>query len=296
MFARAKGLSEPDETIPDVTVDGDLRARFAYIPEHLEYITFELLKNAMRATMRHHEHAQGLVPSVRVTIVEGPPEEDLIIRISDAGGGLPNLVNQLVESPPLQIGTTSLTDVGQTGVLPNTVTNASPIAAGAYAAPGPGPSSFATLPPNHGPPSTYEPGLPLTARATPHATSISALASSRDPLIDVLCSFSNVRRRLELEEERRQGAQCASATGGNGSTSREQDEDAAVATLSPDIGLGSRETLEALKNVGTFKGMSCRTPRQSTDAHLFSSLFPLKELSRSRSSFPRNHQASWALR
>ncbi len=30
-----------------------------------------------------------------MTIVEGPPEEDLIIRISDSGGGLPDLIEQL---------------------------------------------------------------------------------------------------------------------------------------------------------------------------------------------------------
>ncbi len=82
------------DRIPKVEVDGDLKARFAYIPEHLEYIVFELLKNAIRATMRKHagEEERGLV---RVTIVEGPPEEDLIIRISDSGGGLPDLIEQL---------------------------------------------------------------------------------------------------------------------------------------------------------------------------------------------------------
>ena len=38
--------------IPDVVVDGALEARFACIPEHLEYIIFELLKNSMMAVMR----------------------------------------------------------------------------------------------------------------------------------------------------------------------------------------------------------------------------------------------------
>lgn len=43
---------EAEKCIPEIVLDGDLGARFAYIPEHLEYIIFELLKNAMRATMK----------------------------------------------------------------------------------------------------------------------------------------------------------------------------------------------------------------------------------------------------
>lgn len=36
MFARELGLDVADEWIPHVEIDGDLDARFAYIPDHLE--------------------------------------------------------------------------------------------------------------------------------------------------------------------------------------------------------------------------------------------------------------------
>ncbi|KAJ7276430.1 alpha-ketoacid dehydrogenase kinase [Mycena haematopus] len=70
---------------PEIQVDGHLNTSFAYIKEHLEYILFELLKNAMRATSSHNRHA-STVPSIRATIVAGA--NDVGVRISDQGGGL----------------------------------------------------------------------------------------------------------------------------------------------------------------------------------------------------------------
>ncbi|KIK98040.1 hypothetical protein PAXRUDRAFT_824312 [Paxillus rubicundulus Ve08.2h10] len=70
---------------PEVIVDGHLDAKFAYIREHLEYILFELLKNAMRATWFKHRDAATL-PPICATIVAG--ENDVGVRISDQGGGL----------------------------------------------------------------------------------------------------------------------------------------------------------------------------------------------------------------
>ncbi|MCO5589958.1 hypothetical protein L7F22_043927 [Adiantum nelumboides] len=80
--------------IPTVVIDGALDTRFAYIPEHLEYIFFELLKNSMTAVMRQPLSARDPV-TIRATIVEGPPDEDLIVRVSDCGGGLPDLLAKL---------------------------------------------------------------------------------------------------------------------------------------------------------------------------------------------------------
>jgi len=68
-----------------VIVDGHLDTRFSYIQPHLEYMIFELLKNAFRATRLKHSHATRL-PPVHATIVAG--ENDVAIRISDQGGGL----------------------------------------------------------------------------------------------------------------------------------------------------------------------------------------------------------------
>ncbi|KAH0840152.1 alpha-ketoacid dehydrogenase kinase [Lanmaoa asiatica] len=72
---------------PEVIVDGHLDTKFSYIREHLEYILFELLKNAMRATSLRHRNAIAL-PPIHATIVAG--ENDVGVRISDQGGGLPS--------------------------------------------------------------------------------------------------------------------------------------------------------------------------------------------------------------
>ncbi|KAJ7368331.1 alpha-ketoacid dehydrogenase kinase N-terminal domain-containing protein [Mycena albidolilacea] len=70
---------------PEIQIDGHSETSFAYIKEHLEYILFELLKNAMRATSSHHRTASTL-PPLRATIVAGA--NDVGVRISDQGGGL----------------------------------------------------------------------------------------------------------------------------------------------------------------------------------------------------------------
>ncbi|KAI6113654.1 alpha-ketoacid dehydrogenase kinase [Pisolithus croceorrhizus] len=75
----------PSKGWPKVVVEGQLNARFAYIREHLEYILFELLKNAMRATGLKHRHDSTL-PPIFATIVAG--KDDVGIRITDQGGGL----------------------------------------------------------------------------------------------------------------------------------------------------------------------------------------------------------------
>ncbi|XP_073189993.1 pyruvate dehydrogenase kinase, isozyme 4 isoform X1 [Lepidochelys kempii] len=56
-----------------------------YVPSHLFHILFELFKNAMRATVEHQNNS-SLSP-VEVTVVLG--NEDLTIKISDTGGGVP---------------------------------------------------------------------------------------------------------------------------------------------------------------------------------------------------------------
>lgn len=75
----------PNRGWPEVVVEGQLDTKFAYIREHLEYILFELLKNAMRATGLKHWHDTTL-PPIYVTVVAG--KDDVGIRLSDQGGGL----------------------------------------------------------------------------------------------------------------------------------------------------------------------------------------------------------------
>lgn len=75
----------PNKGWPEVVVEGQLDTTLAYIREHLEYILFELLKNAMRATGLKHRHNTTL-PPIHATIVAG--KDDVSIRITDQGGGL----------------------------------------------------------------------------------------------------------------------------------------------------------------------------------------------------------------
>ena len=91
---------------PDVIVSGDTSLRVPYIPAHIDYTLYELLKNASRAVMeRYHNHRKHTVslsstsslslpfapspsiPPIHVRICGG--EDDVTLRISDQGGGIP---------------------------------------------------------------------------------------------------------------------------------------------------------------------------------------------------------------
>jgi pyruvate dehydrogenase kinase 2/3/4 len=72
---------------PTVVIQGRLDLTFPYIPTHLHYILLELLKNAMRATMDKHGHEDD-VPDVMVIIADGTENEDVVIKVSDEGGGI----------------------------------------------------------------------------------------------------------------------------------------------------------------------------------------------------------------
>lgn len=73
---------------PAVQVSGRLDLTFSFIPAYLHYILLELLKNALRATMDRHQHSDA-VPAVEVVIADGMDNEDVVIKISDEGGGIP---------------------------------------------------------------------------------------------------------------------------------------------------------------------------------------------------------------
>uniref|UniRef100_A0A673AS92 Protein-serine/threonine kinase n=1 Tax=Sphaeramia orbicularis TaxID=375764 RepID=A0A673AS92_9TELE len=57
-----------------------------YVPSHLYHMLFELFKNAMRATVETHEMSPTL-PPIKVRVALGT--EDLTIKMSDRGGGVP---------------------------------------------------------------------------------------------------------------------------------------------------------------------------------------------------------------
>ncbi|KAF9576637.1 hypothetical protein EC968_006985 [Mortierella alpina] len=78
------GALEP----PKVIMDGSIDAEFSYIPDHIEYILYELLKNSMRFVMLNAklDPKTGELPPIQITVCEGT--HDIVFRVSDKGGGI----------------------------------------------------------------------------------------------------------------------------------------------------------------------------------------------------------------
>ncbi|KAL9594346.1 MAG: hypothetical protein Q9219_007082 [cf. Caloplaca sp. 3 TL-2023] len=76
-----------DCALPEVNLEGHLEATFPYILSHLQYIIGELLRNSMQAVIERHTHRPRTPPPIEVLICETP--QNVIIRISDQGGGIP---------------------------------------------------------------------------------------------------------------------------------------------------------------------------------------------------------------
>ena len=86
---RAQQISkETYGTAPDFAFSADVRVKIAYLPTHLDYMLFELMKNAMRATVERGMVGGGQkrMPPIRVRVCDG---DAVTIRISDQGGGIP---------------------------------------------------------------------------------------------------------------------------------------------------------------------------------------------------------------
>ncbi|KAI1124819.1 branched-chain alpha-ketoacid dehydrogenase kinase [Nemania abortiva] len=81
----------PDAAVPEIRIDGHLDVTFPYILTHLQYIIGELLRNSVQAVVEHHrknpnKHS-AQPPPIEVTLCE--TQQQVIIRISDRGGGIP---------------------------------------------------------------------------------------------------------------------------------------------------------------------------------------------------------------
>lgn len=76
---------------PEVAISGSgaQLITMPYIPTHLDYMLFELLKNAMRAVVESHRGRS--LPAVHVAICKAA--SSVTLRISDQGGGI--AANQL---------------------------------------------------------------------------------------------------------------------------------------------------------------------------------------------------------
>ncbi|KAI5479181.1 hypothetical protein MNV49_004042 [Pseudohyphozyma bogoriensis] len=67
---------------------------FMYVPSHLNHMMFEVLKNSLRAVVETHGVDCENYPPVKVIVAEG--NEDITIKISDEGGGIPRSAIPLV--------------------------------------------------------------------------------------------------------------------------------------------------------------------------------------------------------
>jgi len=72
---------------PEVVLHGRSDLVFTYIPAHLYYCMFELIKNSLRAVAEHHG-VHNAMPPIKVIIADGENNEDVVIKISDEGGGI----------------------------------------------------------------------------------------------------------------------------------------------------------------------------------------------------------------
>lgn len=67
---------------------------FMYVPGHLSHMLFETLKNSLRAVVETHGSDSEEFPPIKVIVADG--KEDITIKVSDEGGGIPRSAIPLV--------------------------------------------------------------------------------------------------------------------------------------------------------------------------------------------------------
>ncbi|KAK2359861.1 [pyruvate dehydrogenase (acetyl-transferring)] kinase [Trifolium repens] len=72
---------------PDINIYGDPDFTFPYVPAHLHLMVFELVKNSLRAVQERYMDSDKVSPPIRIIVADGL--EDVTIKISDEGGGIP---------------------------------------------------------------------------------------------------------------------------------------------------------------------------------------------------------------
>ncbi|OLL25342.1 [Pyruvate dehydrogenase (acetyl-transferring)] kinase, mitochondrial [Neolecta irregularis DAH-3] len=79
---------------PRVQLVCDPDLSFMYVPGHLSHMTFEIMKNSLRAVVEKHGINASSFPLIKVVVAKG--NEDITVKISDEGGGIPRSAMPLV--------------------------------------------------------------------------------------------------------------------------------------------------------------------------------------------------------
>ncbi len=79
---------------PKVQLFCEPNLNFMYVPGHLSHMLFETLKNSLRAVVETHGAEKEEFPVTKVIVAEG--KEDITIKVSDEGGGIPRSAIPLV--------------------------------------------------------------------------------------------------------------------------------------------------------------------------------------------------------
>lgn len=81
-------MAAPELRIEEFNAKAPSKAiQVVYVPSHLFHMLFELFKNSIRATIEYHLNNSAGFPPVEAMVTLG--KEDLSIKISDKGGGVP---------------------------------------------------------------------------------------------------------------------------------------------------------------------------------------------------------------
>lgn len=123
----------PNIEVVDGRTNNSITTLFTYVPHHLHFMLAELLKNSCRAVVTNYwsQHgnnqqrnltslqrsAQRILPPIRVVVAKG--DEDITIKISDRGGGIPRstcdpmwtFVHSTMRNDDLTTATTTTTTI-----------------------------------------------------------------------------------------------------------------------------------------------------------------------------------------
>ncbi|CAI5746676.1 unnamed protein product [Peronospora destructor] len=73
---------------PEVELHGHTEFSMPFVPSHLHHMLFEVIKNSMRAVVEFHG-VDNNMPPIKIVIADGEDNEDVSIKVSDEGGGIP---------------------------------------------------------------------------------------------------------------------------------------------------------------------------------------------------------------